>query len=144
MLILADGGGGNGYNLRTWKKDLQDKLCDAFGLTVVLSHYPPACSKWNPVEYRLFSHISMNWAGQPLLNLDVMLAFIRGTTTTAGLKVEAHLDQGIYRKGRKVTDRQLKELALSTHDICPRWNYTLASRPLQAAPPKEARRRPKQ
>ncbi len=144
VLILADGGGGNGYNLRTWKKDLQDKLCDAFGLTVVLSHYPPACSKWNPVEYRLFSHISMNWAGQPLLNLDVMLAFIRGTTTTAGLKVEAHLDQGIYRKGRKVTDRQLKELALSTHNICPRWNYTLASRPLQAAPPKEARRRPKQ
>jgi len=139
VLILADGGGGNGYNLRTWKKDLQDKLCDAFGLTVVLSHYPPACSKWNPVEYRLFSHISMNWAGQPLLNLDVMLAFIRGTTTTAGLKVEAHLDQGIYRKGRKVTDRQLKELALSTHNICPRWNYTLASRPLQAPPPKEAR-----
>jgi hypothetical protein len=128
VLILADGGGGNGYNLRTWKKDLQDKLCDAFGLTVTLSHYPPACSKWNPIEYRLFSYISMNWAGQPLLNLDVMLAFIRGTTTTAGLKVEAYLDQGIYRKGRKVTDRQLKELALSTHDICPRWNYTLAPR----------------
>jgi hypothetical protein len=129
VLILADGGGGNGYNLRTWKKDLQDKLCDAFGLTVTLSHYPPACSKWNPIEYRLFSHISMNWAAQPLLNLDLMLAFIRGTTTTAGLKVEANLDQQIYRKGRKVTDQQLKELALSTHDICPRWNYTLAPRP---------------
>jgi hypothetical protein len=129
VLVLADGGGGNGYNLRTWKNDLQEKLCDAFGLTVTLSHYPPACSKWNPVEYRLFSHISMNWAGQPLLSLDVMLGFIRGTTTTAGLKVEAYLDQGIYRKGRKVTDRQLKELALSTHDICPHWNYTLAPRP---------------
>jgi DDE family transposase len=129
VLILADGGGGNGYNLRTWKNDLQEKLCDAFGLTITLSHYPPACSKWNPVEYRLFSHISMNWAGQPLLNLDVMLGFIRGTTTNAGLKVEANLDPGIYRKGRKVTNRQLKELALSTHDICPRWNYTLAPRP---------------
>jgi Rhodopirellula transposase DDE domain len=129
VLILADGGGGNGYNLRTWKKDLQDKLCDAFGLTVTLSHYPTACSKWNPIEYRLFSHISMNWAGQPLRNLDVMLAFIRGTTTTTGLKVEAYLDQGIYRKGRKVTERQLKELALSTHDICPRWNYSLSPRP---------------
>jgi len=129
VLILADGGGGNGYNLRTWKKDLQDKLCDAFGLTVTLSHYPTGCSKWNPVEYRLFSHISMNWAGQPLRNLDVMLAFIRGTTTTTGLKVEAYLDQGIYRKGRKVTERQLKELALSAHDICPRWNYSLSSRP---------------
>jgi Rhodopirellula transposase DDE domain len=128
LLVLADGGGANGYNLRTWKKDLQDRLCDAFGLTVTLSHYPPGCSKWNPVEYRLFSHISINWAGQPLRNLDVMLAFIRGTTTTAGLKVEARLDQEIYRKGRKVTDRQLKELALSTHDVCPRWNYTLTPR----------------
>jgi hypothetical protein len=128
LLVLADGGGANGYNLRTWKKDLQDRLCDAFGLTVTLSHYPPGCSKWNPVEYKLFSHISINWAGQPLRNLDLMLAFIRGTTTTAGLKVEARLDQGIYRKGRKVTDRQLKELALSTHDVCPRWNYTLTPR----------------
>jgi hypothetical protein len=144
VLILADGGGGNGYNLRTWKKDLQDRLCDAFGLTVTLSHYPPACSKWNPVEYRLFSHISINWAGQPLRNLEAMLAFIRGTTTTAGLKVEAQLDQGIYRKGRKVTERQLKGLALSTHDICPRWNYTLAPRLLQPVPPKEPRRRPKE
>jgi hypothetical protein len=70
----------------------------------------------------------MNWAGQPLRSLELMLAFVRGTTTTAGLKVEASLDQGIYRKGRKVTERQLKELALSTHDICPRWNYTLARR----------------
>ena len=128
LLILADGGGANGYNLRTWKKDLQDRLCDGFGLTVTVSHYPPGCSKWNPVEYRLFSHISINWAGQPLRNLDVMLAFIRGTTTTAGLKVKAHLDQGIYRKGRKVTERQFKELALSTHDVCPRWNYTLTPR----------------
>jgi hypothetical protein len=129
VLILADGGGGNGYNLRTWKKDLQDRLCDAFGLAVTLSHYPPACSKWNPVEYRLFSHVSMNWSGQPLRSLDVMLAFIRGTTTTAGLKVEAQLDHEIYRKGRKVTERQLKELALSPHDVCPRWNYTLSPRP---------------
>jgi hypothetical protein len=76
------------------KRNLQDRLCDAFGLSVTMSHYPPACSKWNPVEYRLFSHISMNWAGQPLRNLDVMLAFIGGTTTTAGLKVKAHLDPG--------------------------------------------------
>jgi transposase len=128
VLVLADGGGGNGYNLRTWKMDLQEKLCDAFGLTLTLSHYPTGCSKWNPIEYRLFSHISMNWAGQPLRTLDVMLAFIRGTTTKGGLKVEARLDQGIYRKGRKVTKKQLKELALSTHDICPRWNYTLSSR----------------
>jgi hypothetical protein len=128
VLILADGGGGNGYNLRTWKKDLQDRICDAFGLTVTVSHYPPGCSKWNPVEYRLFSHISINWAGQPLRSLDAMLAFMRGTTTTTGLKVEAQLDRGVYRKGRKVTEQQLKELELSTHDECPRWNYSLAPR----------------
>ena len=128
MLVLADGGGANGYNLRTWKRDLQERLCDAFGLTVTVSHYPPGCSKWNPVEYRLFSHISINWAGQPLRDLDVMLAFIRGTTTKAGLTVEAQLDQEIYRKGRKVTEQQMKELALSTHDVRPRWNYTLTPR----------------
>jgi hypothetical protein len=128
LLILADGGGSNGYNLRSWKKDLQDKICDSLGLTVTVSHYPPGCSKWNPVEYRLFSQISINWAGKPLHDLNTMLALIRGTTTTTGLKVEASLDQGIYRKGRQVTNRQLKELALSCHDTCPAWNYTLAPR----------------
>ncbi len=129
LLILADGGGSTGYNLRSWKMDLQERLCDAFGLRVTLCHYPPACSKWNPIEYRLFSHISLNWAGQPLRNLDVMLGFIRGTTTTPGLKVEAHLDEQIYRNGRTVTKERLKGLALSEDDICPRWNYTLAPRP---------------
>src|SRR5450755_3771302 len=85
-------------------------------------------SKWNPIEYRLFSHISLNWAGQPLRDLDVMLGFIRGTTTTAGLKVEAYLDEQIYRNGRRVTEEKLRGLALSEDDICPRWNYTLAPR----------------
>ena len=80
------------------------------------------------MEYRLFSHISINWAGQPLRSLDAMLAFIRGTTTTSGLKVEACLDQKIYKKGRKVTERQLNELVLTPHDVCPRWNYTLTPR----------------
>jgi hypothetical protein len=74
------------------------------GLRVTVSQYPPGCSKWNPVEYRLFGHISMNWAGKPLQSLQVMLAFIRGTTTTAGLAPEAELDEGIYRKGRTVTE----------------------------------------
>jgi hypothetical protein len=128
LLILADGGGANGYNLRTWRKDLQEKLCDAFGLTITVSHYPPGCSKWNPIEHKLFSHISMNWAGRPLCSLDVMLAFIRGTTTASGLTVEARLDNTVYRKGRKATDKQLKELAVFTHDVCPRWNYTFAPR----------------
>jgi hypothetical protein len=129
LLILADGGGANGYNLRTWKSDLQEQLCDAFGLTVTVSHYPPGCSKWNPVEYKLFSQVSINWAGQPLRSLDVMLALIRGTTTAAGLSVESELDLRLYRKGRKATEQQLKALALSAHNVCPRWNYTIKPRP---------------
>jgi Rhodopirellula transposase DDE domain len=133
ILILADGGGGNGYNLRSWKKGLQDKICDPFGLTVTVSHYPPGCSKWNPVEYRLFSQISMNWAGKPLRDLDTMLAYIRGTTTITGLMVEAHLDQEIYRKGRQVSKRQMNDLCLSSHDICPTWNYTISPRSLTQA-----------
>jgi hypothetical protein len=130
LLIFADGGGGNGYNLRAWKKDLQDRMCDAFGLTVTVSHYPPGCSKWNPIEYRLFSHISRNWAGRPLRSVDEMLAFIRGTSTSAGLRVEAHLDQQVYPKGRKVSERQINSLAIAHHEVCPRWNYTLAPDPL--------------
>jgi hypothetical protein len=128
LLILADGGGGNGYNLRVWKRDLQEKLCDTFGLNVTVSHYPPGCSKWNPVEYRLFSQISINWAGRPLRNLETMLGFIRGTTTAAGLKVHAHLDSRIYPKGRKVTQGEMRQLAVQIHEICPRWNYTLGPR----------------
>ncbi|RXG84495.1 ISAzo13-like element transposase-related protein [Bradyrhizobium zhanjiangense] len=80
------------------------------------------------MEYRLYSHISMNWAGKPLQSLQVMLAFIRSTTTTAGLTVETELDEGMYRKGRTATERQLRELALSPHDVCPRWNYTFTPR----------------
>lgn len=132
LLILADGGGGNGSNLRAWKSDLQTKLCDVYSITVSVSHYPPGCSKWNPIEYRLFSQISVNWAGRPLRNLEMMLGFIRGTTTTTGLKVEASLDRTLYRKGRKVTDKQMKTLALSAHDVCPTWNYTLTPRTAMA------------
>src|SRR5204863_4205533 len=105
ILILADGGGGNGYNLRTWKKDIQDKLCNPTGLAVTIIHYPTGCSKWNLVEYKLFSQISMNWAGKPLRTLQMMLGYIRGTTTTTGLQVQALLDNRVYEKGRKVTAR---------------------------------------
>jgi Rhodopirellula transposase DDE domain/Transposase len=128
LLIFADSGGVNGYKLRAWKNDLQDKLCDAFGLTVTVSHYPPGCSKWNPIEYRLFSQISINWAGQPLRSLSTMLAFIRGTKTTTGLVVEAELDEKIYGKGRKVSESQFEQLGLSAHSVCPLWNYTISPR----------------
>jgi len=125
LLILADGGGSNGYRVRAWKKQLQEKLCDQLGLTVTVCHYPPGCSKWNPVEYRLFSFISINWAGVPLRPLDTMLGYIRGTSTKAGLKVKAVLQEGIYKGGQEVTKEDLKRLNLQCHAVCPKWNYTI-------------------
>jgi hypothetical protein len=126
ILILADGGGGNGYNLRAWKKDIQDKLCNPTGLSVTITHYPTGCSKWNPVEYKLFSQISLNWAGKPLRTLQMMLGYIRGTTTTTGLQVQALFDDRMYEKGRRVTAREMAQLRLRLHDVCPTWNYTLS------------------
>jgi hypothetical protein len=125
ILILADGGGGNGYNLRKWKKDIQDMLCNSFGLTVTVAHYPPGCSKWNPVEYRLFSQISMNWAGKPLRTVQMMLGYIRGTTTTTGLRVSALLDSHTYEIGKRVTKREMTQIKIRVHEVSPAWNYTL-------------------
>lgn len=128
VLILADGGGGNGSRARAWKWHLQEKLCNRFDLTVTVCHYPPGCSKWNPVEHRLFSQISSNWAGQPLKTLAIMLGYIRGTTTTTGLTVKAHLDEGIYKKGQKVTREDMGKLNLEAHTTCSGLNYTIKPR----------------
>jgi hypothetical protein len=128
VLILADGGGGNGSRARAWKLNLQEKLCDRFGLTVTVCHYPPGCSKWNPVEHRLFSQISKNWEGKPLKSLGIMLGYIRGTTTTTGLTVKARLDEGVYKKGQKVTREDMDKLKLKGHAICSGLNYTLTPR----------------
>jgi len=98
LLILADGGGANGSRSAAWKLNLQERVCDRFGLTVTVCHYPPGCSKWNPVERRLFSEISKNWEGRTLMSFRIMLGYIRGTTTTTGLTVKAYLDEGIYKK----------------------------------------------
>jgi Rhodopirellula transposase DDE domain len=125
LLILADCGGTNGNRCRAWKWHLQEKLCDRFGITVTVCHYPPGCSKWNPIEHRLWSQISMNWAGRPLRTLGIMLGYIRGTTTTTGLTVEAVLDEGMYSKGQKVSWKDVDALNLTPHDVCPEWNYTI-------------------
>ena len=90
--------------------------CDPFQLTVTVCHYPTGCSKWNPVEHRLFSYISKNWEGKPLKTLRIMLGYIRGTTTATGLKVKAFLDEGIYRKAQKVTRDDMERLSLHPHD----------------------------
>jgi transposase len=128
LLILADGGGSNGSRVRAWKLNLQEKVSDKFGITVVVCHYPPGCSKWNPVEHRLFSQISSNGAGKPLRALEIMLGYIRGTTTTTGLKVTAFLDDAHYKKRQKVTQADFAALRVSTHNVCPSWNYTIRPR----------------
>lgn len=128
LLILADGGGSNGSRARAWKHNLQEKVCQRFGLTVTVCHYPPGCSKWNPVEHRLFSQISCNWAGKPLRTLGIMLGYIRGTTTETGLTVEAYLDENHYKKGQPVKRKDFERLNLRAHSVCPNWNYTMSPR----------------
>jgi hypothetical protein len=126
LLILADGGGGNGSRAKAWKLNLQEKLSNRFHLTVTVCHYPPGCSKWNPVEHRLFSQISKNWEGKPLRSLGIMLGYIRGTSTTTGLTVKAYLDEGIYKKGQKIAREDVDKITIKPHAVCPKWNYTIS------------------
>jgi hypothetical protein len=132
LLILADAGGSNGCRPQMWKAQLQSQLSDRLGLSVTVCHYPTGCSKWNPIEHRLFSHISLNWAGVPLRDWQTLLAYVRGTTTSSGLRVEAHLLDGVFETGQRVAKEIMKQLRLRHHEVCPRWNYTIQPR-LQSA-----------
>ena len=132
LLILSDAGGSDGCRFRLWKKLLQEKLADRLGIEVMVCHYPTGASKWNPIEHRLFSYISMNWAGKPLRSFEKMLGYIRGTTTEAGLKVKAFLIDRVYEKGIKVSNQEMKALNLQRRRVCPTWNYTIKPR---CAPP---------
>jgi Rhodopirellula transposase DDE domain len=135
LLILADAGGSNGCRPRLWKAQMQSQLSDTLGLAITVCHYPTGCSKWNPIEHRLFSHISLNWAGQPLRTFETMLSLIRGTSTRTGLTVSAHLLEGVYETGKKVTDAVMKTLHMTRHTICPQWNYTIRPRLGRATAP---------
>ena len=128
LLILADGGGANGWRPRRWKQLLQIKLVDAFGLTVTVCHYPTGASKWNPVEHRLFSEITKTWAGTPLTSFEILLDGIRATKTETGLQVRAVRIQKTYEKGIKVSDKEMKTLVIEKHATCPNWNYTIRPR----------------
>jgi len=128
LLILADGGGSNSARSRVWKQQLQEQLCDRHGVAVTVCHYPTGCSKWNPVEHRLFGPISSNWAGHPLATWDTLLGYLRGTTTATGLTVRAALHAGTYQTGERVADAQMAALNLERHAVCPTWNYTLRPR----------------
>ena len=125
LVILADGGGSNGSQSRVWKHDIYEQLCVRHGITVTVAHYPPGTSKWNPIEHRLFSEISKNWAGRPLDTYETVLSYIRSTSTTKGLQVRAHLVEQQYEKGVKITDALMKALPLTRDEALPRWNYTL-------------------
>jgi hypothetical protein len=128
LMIEADCGGSNGYRTRIWKRDLQQKVADTFGLTVTVCHYPTGTSKWNPIEHRLFSEISKTWAGCPLRSFDDVLHYIRDTKTQTGLTVQAHLVTKTYEKGVKVPDQEMDQLNIYQHDVCPNWNYTIYPR----------------
>jgi hypothetical protein len=125
LLILADCGGSNSARAHAWKYRLQHRLCDPHGLKVTVCHYPPGASKWNPIEHHLFSHISNNWAGKPLASYETVLKYIQTTKTSTGLAVKASLVTKNYETGEKITPAEMKQLALNTHKILPKWNYTL-------------------
>ena len=128
LLITADAGGSNGYRLRLWKLELQ-RLADETGLEVAVCHLPPGTSKWNKIEHRLFSAISQNWRGKPLVSHEVVVNLIGATTTTTGLRVESELDTNPYPAGRTVSDDELDALHLRRDPFHGDWNYALIPRP---------------
>jgi len=127
LLICADAGGSNGYRTRQWKTELQ-QLADEFGMEVTVCHLPPGTSKWNKIEHRLFSHISMNWRGRPLVSHEVVVKLIRATKTRTGLKVKAALDRRKYPTKVKISDDHMAELNLARHSFHGDWNYTIKPR----------------
>ena len=124
LLIQADSGGANGNRCWLWKWGLQ-QLADEFQLTITVTHYPTGASKWNRIEHRLFSRITGNWAGQPLISYETGLKFIRTTQTATGLGCQARLDRTAYETGLKVTPEQKAQINLQRHRILPKYNYTI-------------------
>jgi len=129
LLICADGGGSNGSRNRLWKVSLQ-QLANRIGLTLTVCHYPPGTSKWNKIEHRMFSFISINWQGKPLESYETVIQLINGTKTRTGLKVHAELCAKVYEKGIKVSADEIQELNLTHHDLHPNWNYSIGPKTL--------------
>ena len=128
LMITADAGGSNGYRSRVWKTELAN-LAATIGLIITVCHMPPGTSKWNKIEHRLFSFITMNWRGKPLTTYRTVVELIAGTTTRTGLTVQADFDEGYYPIGVKVTDAELAAVPLKRHDFHPEWNYTILPAP---------------
>jgi Rhodopirellula transposase DDE domain len=127
LLVMADAGGSNGYRVRAWKAELA-RFAAETGLRVTVCHFPPGTSKWNRIEHRLFSAISTNWRGRPLVSHEVIVELIGATTTRTGLTVHAELDPGRYPLGVKVSDQQLAAVPISRHEWHGEWNYTVLPR----------------
>jgi transposase len=124
LLITADGGGSNSSRSRLWKKEIQ-KLSNETGLTIEVCHFPPATSKWNKIEHRLFSYISQNWRGKPLVSYEVIVNLIASTRTEKGLKVSCDVDRRAYNTGITITDEELAEINLKRNEFHGEWNYTI-------------------
>jgi hypothetical protein len=124
ILVCADGGGSNSSRARAWKFYLQE-LTNKIGIPITVAHYPPGTSKWNKIEHRMFSFISLNWKGRPLENFEAVVKLIAATKTQKGLKIKARLDKKIYRKGIKVSNSEFDEINVTFAKKFPQWNYTI-------------------
>jgi hypothetical protein len=125
ILITADCGGSNSSRSKLWKYYLQ-KFSNKYKIKITVCHYPPSTSKWNKIEHKMFSFISINWKGKPLLSYKIIINLIKGTKTKKGLKIDAKLDKTFYEKGKKLTKQELNEINLEQHDVNPNWNYSIS------------------
>jgi hypothetical protein len=131
LLITADGGGSNGYRVRLWKYQLQ-MLADRLGMAITVAHLPPGTSKWNRIEHRMFSFISINWRGKPLVSYETIVQLIGHTKTSKGLEIRCELDQREYMKGKKVSDVELDSILIERDPFHGEWNYTISPRAPEA------------
>jgi hypothetical protein len=125
LLILCDAGGSNSYRARAWKYFLYQKICRKYDIKVTVCHYPAGASKWNPIDHRMFSFISIHWAGVPLRSYRTMLNCIRKTTTKSGLQISAIFHRKRYEKGIKISDEQMNQINIIHHEPLPQWNYSI-------------------
>jgi len=128
---LADSGGSNGRRPRAWKYFLQHNFVNEFQLADTVAHYPTETSKWNPIEHRLFSEVSKNWAGVPLETVEVILNYLSSTTTQTGLTVTASLMDSTYERGLKISKNEMDQLNIKPHESVPQWDYTIKPLPVK-------------
>ena len=128
LMVTADCGGSNGVRVRLWKWELRN-LADELGLTITVCHLPPGTSKWNKIEHRLFSFITQNWRGKPLVSCRAIVQSIASTTTRTGLNVKCGIDPNLYPSGIKISDAQMATINITPHEFHGEWNYTIAPRP---------------